>query len=148
MAITLLGNETPESPTSIVSSGNVDTPVSGINNLKDPYEGRSLLQKNLIQDDIKLARDTIKWRQGERKKLDHNALNFEEWLPEVPKEHRVRSLIQGVMDAEMDMNPASVTSYETARVMLDRQVFGGDGSADDDAIFMKIQGRAKDAKDT
>ena len=147
MAITLLDNETPESPTSIVSSGNVDTPVSGINNLKDPYEGRSLLQKNLIQDDIKLARDTIKWRQGERKKLDHNALNFEKWLPEVPKEHRVRSLIQGVMDAEMDMNPASVTSYETARVMLDRQVFGGDGSADDDAIFMKIQGRAKETKE-
>jgi hypothetical protein len=147
MAITLLDNETPESPTSIVSSGNVDTPVSGINNLKDPYEGRSLLQKKLIQDDIKLARDTIKWRQGERKKLDHNALNFEKWLPEVPKEHRVRSLIQGVMDAEMDMNPASVTSYETARVMLDRQVFGGDGSADDDAIFMKIQGRAKETKE-
>jgi hypothetical protein len=147
MAITLLDNETPESPTSVVSSGNVDTPVSGINNLKDPYEGRSLLQKNLIQDDIKLARDTIKWRQGERKKLDHNALNFEKWLPEVPKEHRVRSLIQGVMDAEMDMNPASVTSYETARVMLDRQVFGGDGSADDDAIFMKIQGRAKETKE-
>jgi hypothetical protein len=147
MAITLLDNETPESPTSVVSSGNVDTPVSGINNLKDPYEGRSLLQKKLIQDDIKLARDTIKWRQGERKKLDHNALNFEEWLPEVPKEHRVRSLIQGVMDAEMDMNPASVTSYETARVMLDRQVFGGDGSADDDAIFMKIQGRAKETKE-
>ena len=47
----------------------------------------------------------------------------------------------------MDINPASVTSYETARVMLDRQVFGGDGSADDDAIFMKIQGRAKETKE-
>jgi hypothetical protein len=144
MAITFLDNQEPNG---VVTGGNPEIPVSGINNLKDPYDGKSLLQRNLIQDDIKLKEDVLKWRQDTRRQGDYNSLNFDEFLPDVPAEERKRSLIRGVMDSEMDINPASVTSYETARVMLDRQVFGGDGSADDDAIFMKIQGRAKETKE-
>ena len=145
MAITFLDNQEPNG---VVTGGNPEIPVSGINNLKDPYDGKSLLQRNLIQDDIKLKEDVLKWRQDTRRQGDYNSLNFDEFLPDVPAEERKRSLIRGVMDSEMDINPSSVTSYETARAMVDKALFSGDGNTSDDALFLKIQNRAKETKET